>query len=126
VTFDRLEEPIGPRPPVLGREGKGAGMGRGGDRGGSKGKGKKKGHAMYRNSWSNCTDHGKMGATCLERKKKNLQGLCFYIYNPTRQAELKEGYMRQRHLGNKLWGPRSSVVHGHCLKPGRGTLALAI
>lgn len=60
------------------------------------------------------------------RKKKKLQGLCFYIYNPTRQAELKEGYLRQRHLRNKLWGPHSSVVHGHCLKPGRGTPALAI
>lgn len=44
------------------------------------------------------------------KKKKThttVQGLCFYIYNPTRQAELKEGYMRQRHLRNKLWDPHS-------------------
>lgn len=61
------------------------------------------------------------------RKKKTLlQGLCFYIYNPSRQAEPKEGYLRQRHLRNKLWIPCSSMVHGHYLKPGCGTLALVI
>lgn len=84
VTFDRLEEPIGPRLPALGREGQQ--RGREGDGGRSKGS-RKKGHTMYRSSWRNCTDDAMMGGTCLE-EKKNLQGLCFYIYNPTRQAEL--------------------------------------
>lgn len=51
-----------------------------------------------------------------KKNQTNLQGLCFYIYNPTRQAELKEGYLRQRHLRNKWRGTHSSMVHGRCLK----------
>lgn len=51
--------------------------------------GEKKGHTMYRSSWRNCTDDAKMGGTCLE--KKNLQGLCFYIYNQTGRQGSKRG-----------------------------------
>lgn len=74
---------------------------------GEQGKGKKC-HTMYRSSWRNCTDDGNMGGTSLE-EKKNVQGLCFYIYHRTRQAELQEGYLRQRHLRNKLGSPSSCM-----------------
>lgn len=108
MTFDPLEEPIGPRSSALGREGNRDGVGERPERGARK-RGRK-GHTMYRSSWRNCTDDAKMGGICLEKKKKTattVQGLCFYIYNPTRQAELKEGYLRRRHLRNKLWVPHS-------------------
>lgn len=42
-------------------------------------------------------------------RKKNVRGLCFYIYHCTRQAELEEGYLRQRHLRNKLGSPSSCM-----------------
>lgn len=88
MTFDRLEEPIGPRLPVLGREG--SRDGRGGDEmEGVAREGEKKGHTMYRSSWRNCTDDAKMGGTCLE--KKNLQGLYVYIYNQTGRQGSKRG-----------------------------------
>lgn len=83
MTFDRLEEPIGPRLPELGREGKGAGMRRGGDEmEGEAREGEKKGHTMYRSSWRNCTDDAKMGGTCLEKKTSRAYVSIF----TTRQA----------------------------------------
>lgn len=71
MTFDRLEELIGPRFPVPGREGSGDGRGRG-EIAGEAREGDKKGHSMYRSSWRNCTDDAKMGGTCLEKKKNSM------------------------------------------------------
>lgn len=58
--------------------------------------------------------------------RKKASGLMFLYLQPDRQAGLKEGYLRQRHLRNKLEGPHGSVVHDHCLKPGCGTLDLTV
>lgn len=61
-------------------------------------------------------------------KRKPNSRACVSIFTTPagRQAEPKERYLRQRHLRNKSWVLCNSVVHGHCLKPGCGTLALVI
>lgn len=107
MTFDPLEQPIGPRSPALGREGSGDGAGE--RLRGEQGKGEEKVIPCIGAAGGIAQMMLRREGYVWRKKKPHttVQGLCFYIYNPTRQAELKEGYMRQRHLRNKLWGPHS-------------------
>lgn len=55
-------------------------------------------------------------------REKKPAGFVFLYLHYTRQAKLKEGYLRQRHLRNEMQGCWNSTVCGCCFKYGCGPL----